>query len=56
MMRAEKVSVGLLFGGVLLGYAGAHWQHNFLLVLAGASLLAGIIASGFTDCRRCKKP
>ncbi|CND87354.1 hypothetical protein QVN42_01255 [Yersinia nurmii] len=56
MMQAAKISVGLLFSGVLLGYAGAHWQHSFLLVLAGVSMLAGIIASGFTDCRHSKKP
>lgn len=48
-MSAAKFSAGLLAVGGLLGYVGAYWQIKSLLIAAGISLLAGIIASGFTD-------
>ncbi|MBP1129134.1 MULTISPECIES: histidine kinase [Serratia] len=50
-MLASWISVGLLVTGTLLGSLGAHLQFNPLLVTAGIVLLAGIVTSGFTECR-----
>ncbi|QAX78217.1 hypothetical protein D5F51_06405 [Yersinia hibernica] len=51
-MSMAKLSASLLAGGGLLGYFGANWQSKPLLIAAGIALLAGIVASGFTD--RCQ--
>ena len=60
-MSAAKISAYFLVSGGLLGYLGAYWQSKSLLIAAGIALLAGIIASAFTDRirftdegRRCK--
>ncbi|WP_181952357.1 hypothetical protein [Yersinia canariae] len=48
-MSVAKLSASLLAAGGLLGYFGADWQSKPLLIAAGIVLLAGIVASGFTD-------
>ncbi|WP_186375123.1 hypothetical protein [Yersinia rohdei] len=54
-MSIAKLSAALLLAGGLLGYWGAEWQSKSLLISAAISLVAGIIASGFTDyAHRCK--
>ena len=50
-MLASWLSAGLLVSGALLGSVGAHLQFNPLLLVAGVTLLAGIVISGFTECR-----
>ncbi|AGP46948.1 histidine kinase [Serratia plymuthica] len=50
-MWASWLSSGLLILGALLGSLGAHLQFNPLLAVAGGALLAGIVISGFTECR-----
>lgn len=50
-MLASWLSAGLLVIGALLGSLGAHLQFNPLLAVAGIALLAGIVISGFTECR-----
>jgi hypothetical protein len=52
IMWASWLSAGLLVFGALLGSLGAHWQYNPLLAIAGVILAAGIVISGFTECRR----
>lgn len=51
VMWASWLSSGLLILGALLGSLGAHLQFNPLLAVAGGVLLAGIVISGFTECR-----
>ncbi|CFQ69793.1 hypothetical protein [Yersinia similis] len=54
-MQTAKLSASLLATGGILGYGGAYWQMASLLIVAGIVLLAGLIASGFTDHDyRCK--
>ncbi|OVZ98106.1 MULTISPECIES: hypothetical protein [Yersinia] len=48
-MSVAKLSASLLLAGGLLGYVGAYWQSKLLLITAAIALLAGIVASGFTD-------
>ncbi|CAI0706301.1 MAG: histidine kinase [Serratia proteamaculans] len=50
-MLASWLSAGLLVTGALLGSLGAHLQFNPLLAVSGVALLAGIVISGFTECR-----
>ncbi|MFV8798405.1 hypothetical protein ACNSO8_07200 [Yersinia sp. LJYL362] len=52
-MAAAKLSAGLLVVGGILGYFGADWQSNPLLISAGVALLIGIVLSAFTD-RNCR--
>ncbi|WP_145577921.1 hypothetical protein [Yersinia alsatica] len=48
-MSVAKLSASLLVLGGLLGYFGADWQSKSLLIAAAITLLAGGVASGFTD-------
>ncbi|QUY50092.1 histidine kinase [Serratia plymuthica] len=50
-MWASWLSAGLLILGALLGSLGAHLQFNPLLAVAGIALSAGMVISGFTECR-----
>ncbi|MDT3251018.1 histidine kinase [Serratia sp. root2] len=50
-MWASWLSAGLLILGALLGSLGAHLQFNPMLAVAGISLTAGMVISGFTECR-----
>lgn len=52
-MTIAKLSAGLLVVGGILGYLGADWQSKPLLIVAGITLLCGVVFSALTD-RNCR--